>query len=379
MAKASIVHSIRGARAFSTAGALENFDAKNYQALASIGLVPTGSPEVLRNMLAAHGLDSNDVGINPASAAGITAPGVPNLVQFLQAWLPGFVHTTTAARNIDLLTGMATVGSWEDEEIVQGILEPIGTARPYSDHQNIPLTSWNANFEKRTVVRFESGMEVGVLEEARSARIRVSTSAEKRAAAALSLDISRNRIGFYGYNDGYNRTYGFLNDPNLPSYTTLPAGASGGTEWSGKTFLEITRDLRVALSQLRVQSKGVIDPKKTPITMAVALGAVDFLSTTSDYGVSALNWLNTNYPNVRIESAPELDDANGGDAVFYMYAEKLTDNGTDGGDVFKQLVPIKFMTVGVEKRSKVYAEDYSNATAGVLCARPFAVVRFTGV
>lgn len=100
---------------------------------------------------------------------------------------------------------------------------------------------------------------------------------------------------------------------------------------------------------------------------------------TSDFGISVLDWMRTNYPNVRIESAPELDDANGGAAVFYLYADKVDDGSTDDSSVFAQLVPAKFMALGVEKRSKSYVEDFANATAGVMAKRPYAVVRFTGI
>jgi len=82
---------------------------------------------------------------------------------------------------------------------------------------------------------------------------------------------------------------------------------------------------------------------------------------------------------VRIESAPELDGANGGESVIYVYAENLRDGASDGGDVWAQLVPTKFMALGVEKRVKTYVEDFANATAGALLKRPFAVARYTGV
>ncbi len=52
----------------------------------------------------------------------------------------------TAARKIDEIIGIDTVGSWEDQEIVQGIVEPAGTAVEYGDQASIPLTSRNASF-----------------------------------------------------------------------------------------------------------------------------------------------------------------------------------------------------------------------------------------
>ena len=153
----------------------------------------------------------------------VTSPSITTPVQFLQNWLPGFVKVITAARKIDELVGITTTGSWEDQEIVQGLLEPIGNAVPYGDYTNVPLASWNTNFVRRTVIRFEKGIKVGMLEEARAARIRISTSAEKRASAALALEIQRNLVGFYGFNSGSNLTYGFLNDPGLPAYVTVAA------------------------------------------------------------------------------------------------------------------------------------------------------------
>lgn len=380
MAKQSQVHGRIAARNFQPV-AMTAQDVGHFAALRGVGIQLDNSwiQQVMAENGVVNTMDSNDVGPMSASQSPLSTPSIAAQIQFLQTWLPGFVNMATAARNIDKLIGMQSVGAWEDEEIIQGVLEPIGNAVPYLDHTNVPLASWNANSERRTVVRFELGLQVGTLEEMRSARMRLATAAEKRKSVQLALDIQRNRMGFYGYNNGDNRTYGFLNDPQLPAYQTVANGAGGSPLWSGKTFLEITKDLRLALSQLRTNSKDVIDPKSTPITLAVATSRVDLLTITSDFGISVLDWLRTNYSNVRIESAPELDDANGGVAVFYMFADKVDDGSTDDSSVFAQLVPAKFMALGVEKKSKSYIEDFANASAGVMAKRPFAVVRFTGI
>ena len=55
----------------------------------------------------------------------------------------------------------------------------------------MPLSSWNTNFNYRTVVRFEEGMKVGNLKAARAARLRVDDQGIKRESAALSLEIQR--------------------------------------------------------------------------------------------------------------------------------------------------------------------------------------------
>lgn len=132
------------------------------------------------------GMDSALVG--PAGGN----PGAP--VQFLQTWLPGVVRQVTKIRNIDALVGVQTVGSWEDEEVVQTASELTGKAELYGDVTNIPLAGYNATYERRSVIRFEQGMMLGRLEDARASRANISMDVEKRAAVADSLDIIRDKL-----------------------------------------------------------------------------------------------------------------------------------------------------------------------------------------
>lgn len=317
-------------------------------------------------------MDSNLVA--PQSVASIGTP-----IQFLQAWAPGFVQTITQARQIDNLIGVSTIGRWEDEEIVQGYSERAGNALPYQDNTTVPLTNWNTNFERYSIVRFEQGFMVGRLEEARAAAMNYSSAENKRMQATISLEVQRNYIGFYGYNAGNGRTYGFLNAPGLPAYVNLPNGAAGTSTWATKTTLEIIADILNALQTLRVQSGNRIDPKTRAITLAVAMSAVDYLATPTALGYSVKQWMNENYPNVRIESAPELNAANGGANVFYLYAEEFNEESTDDGRTFSQMVPAKFITIGAMQLTKGYEEDFGNATAGVMVKRSWAVVRRSGV
>jgi len=320
----------------------------------------------------ATGMDAN-------FTAPITSPSIPTPIQFLQTWLPGFVKVMTAARKIDEIIGISTLGSWEDEEIVQGIVEPSGVAGEYGDFTNIPVTSWNANFERRTVVRGEMGLAVGMLEEARAAAMRMNSADVKRQQCGVSLEIFRNAVGFYGWNTaGGNRTFGFLNDPSLPAATTAPS-----LGWAAADFQKITGDIRFAVVKLRTQSQDQVDPEKVKLTLALPTNKVDFLSVTTDFGISVRDWITQTYPKMRIVSAPELSGAGaGGEDMLYLFADSISadiDGSTDGGDTFTQLVQTKFRTLGVDKRAKSYVEDFSNATAGTLCKRPWAVVRIIGI
>ena len=379
MAKATQVHSHAFGAAIQPLE-MSAQDCAEYAALAAVGinLSPAFVREQMRHMLdGAEGLGAFGMDDNQGL---ITAASISNPVQFLQSWLPGFVRVITNARKIDELIGVTTVGKWDDEEIIQGVMEPLGEAVLYGDYTNVPLSSWNLNFERRTVLRFEKGIKVGLLEDARSARVRVNNAAEKRAAATISLEITRNRIGFYGFNGGANRTYGFLNDPSLPAYITAAATGSGSsTLWSLKTFLNITADLRGMFSRLRTASGDNIDPVKSATTLGLPTNSIDYLTVTSDFGISVAQWLRETYPKCRVVSAPELNSANGGANVAYLYADKVEDGGSDGGSTWKHLVPTKFQALGTEKQAKGYVEDFSNATAGVLVARPYAIQRLTGI
>lgn len=312
--------------------------------------------------------------------SGLSTPSIPVQLQFLQQFLPGFVKVLTAARKIDELIGINTVGSWEDEQVVQGFIENTGTSVPYGDLTNVPLASWNETWVQRDVVRFELGMRVGKLEEARSARIKVNSAESKRESAGLMLEQQRNAVGFYGYNSGNNFTYGFLNDPNLPAYVTVNNSGTGSTTtWSTKNFAQITADIITAMAALQTQSQDTINPETTPTTMALATADYQYLAVTTDFGMSVREFMKQTYPKCRIVSAPQLNGANGGANVFYIYADAVQDTSTDDGRTFAQLVPAKFMVLGVQQLPKGYEEDYSNASAGVLVKRPFACVRYSGI
>lgn len=375
----------RNARAFDMANGKSSYALTDaaVRSLAKLGIVfdhTTVSDQI--TALAKAGAFRSGSSMDAAFTAPITQASIPTPLQFLQTWLPGFVKAITAARKIDDIIGIKTVGSWEDQEIVQGMVEPAATAGEYGDFTSIPLASWNTNFERRSIVRGEMGIAVGLLEEGRASAMRMNSADTKRQASAVSLEIMRNAIGFFGWNVGGNRTFGFLNDPNLPAAQSTTTA----TGWGAATFQGITGDIRFMFQTLRTQSQDTVDPEKVDTTLALPTDVVDQLSKVTDFGISVRDWLTQTYKRCRVVSAPELMGSVAGGAsplsLAYLFADEIDssiDGSSDGGETFAQLVQTKFMTLGVEKRAKSYVEDYSNATAGALCKRPWAVVRLAGV
>lgn len=310
-----------------------------------------------------------------AAPVTTTTPTASTPVQFLQHFLPDVIEIVTRARTADKLLGRTVAGTWEQEEIVAPVMEHIGQARPYGDKTNENLAEWNVNFERRTIVRFEEDMEVGLLEAARSSAMRVDSASEKRRACATSLAIAMNEVAFNGYNSGQNFTYGILNDPNLPMYTSVAQGAGGQTTWASKTFNEIVADIKTAMSALRLRSGSNFDPYSDASVLGIADKAIDMLATVNSLGTTSVReWIAETYPKCRVESIPEFTGANGGADVFYLFAETI-----NGRKVVDQYIQDALRLLGVGKYPKSFVECYSNATAGVLVAQPIGIVRYTGI
>jgi len=323
----------------------------------------------------ANGVESFGMDAQESFIAGGVSANISNLREFL----PGTVKQLTRVRKIDELLGMVTVGDWYMQEITQRVEEQTATVKPYADGVDIPFTSYNADYESRDIVRFVIGMQSEMLGDGRARKMGENPDEIKRSAAATALEIARNEVGFYGYNTGINKTYGFLNDPNLSAYVTLPNGAGGNPEWNTKTFVERQTDFTSAVSSLRKTSGGNFDPTLHSFTWAIPLERADTLTEVNEFGISIQKWINETYPKCRIIYVPELDGANGGANVFYMYADDHMNDSTDGGGVFDQLVPEKFMSIGRGQEVGGYKEGFTNALAGVLMKRPYLVYRATGM
>lgn len=305
----------------------------------------------------------------------ITTPTNLTPIQFLQFINPSVVTMLTTKTDIDELVGFTKAGSWEDEEIVQQFVELLGSARPYGDKANPTLASFNNSFEKRTVVRFEASFETGILETARAARIKLNTHDVKKRAAARVLEIGRNIVGYNGYVEGDNKTYGLLNDPNLPAYQTVATGASASTLWKDKTYSEICADLVTAISRLQVQTGNNYNPYKDRASLFVSVAAVQFLSTQNSLGTKTVKqWLAETYPLIDVKASAWLDEANGGANVFYLVVDYI-----DGDKTIDQYVPEKMRFLGIWNKGKNVEEFYANATAGVMVRIPVGTVRYTGI
>lgn len=293
--------------------------------------------------------------------------------EFLRSQIAGIVRTATRIRVLDEITGVVTAGEWHDEDIFVNVATPVAKAELYGDYANIPLANYSNDMEERGIVRFEQGFHVGTLEEARQGANGYDAAAEKRNAAMESLEESRERLGWFGFTAPNSRVFGLLNDPNLPAYET-------GTDWTTGTFADITGDIADMVSALSVSSGGRINDETT-LTLVLPLGYRRYLniSNSTARGDTVKEWMDANYPNIRLVFAPEFVGANGGANVAYMFADNVDVEDEATSATIIQVVPVKYRLLGSENQIKGYLEDATNATAGVIVLRPWAVTRLTGI
>lgn len=329
----------------------------------------------------------NKNAISIALDAGITQPvttpsnGTP--VQFLQEFLPGVVNVMTVVRKADQVAPVVTAGEWHLEEVVLKTMEHTSNPQLYSDHGGVPLVSFNEIYERRQVVRFELGVQHAQLADARAAATGTSPQNEKRVALAEGFEILRNDIAFNGFNVGTGKTYGILNDPNLPAYVTVATGAGADTTWASKDAVEIINDLSTALAALEVQAGGNIDPTMNAISLEIPLAFNSYLTRSDSSftnGKTPMEWLKENYPTVNVVTVPQFTGANAGENVFYLKAVSVDNSGTDGGESMIQVVPAKMRAMGsVPNEKGGSTEGYTAAYAGVFTKRPYAVVRYSDI
>lgn len=321
---------------------------------------------------ALNNLKALGVGIAAMDSALIGSAATTGFVpaHMLQTWLAGTIRAITTPVDIDYVAGITTVGNWHDDEIGVRTEEDFGLAELYGDVTNIPLANSNPGYELRDVVRFEQGFQVGELEMRRMGAAGFQQEQSKRRAATKSLDVARNMVGWNGIAN--TRTYGLLNDPNLPAVQGLV-----GTAWLSATFDQLVTHFTAMRNKLESQMGQSLRDDAAFLLLLPAgyRGVMNKYNTAGN--LSFGQWLAENYPNVRTEYINSLKAAIGGKDVAYLIAEnvsELDESDTDSATLI-QAVPSRYEVVGSEKRAKGYIETASNALAGIIVLRPWAVAR----
>ncbi len=270
-------------------------------------------------------------------------------------------------------------GDWTKNSMVFTLEEEAGKVTAYSDYNNEVTTDVNFEFPERDNYIFQTGIQYGIraLDVAGNAKLNLVSTKQRKAASVIQR--AHNR--FYLYGVAGKRTYGLLNDPNLPDSlvpNSITVDGVSKSTWADKSAAApdnapnlIYNDVNKIWADLLARNGGNID-QNMKMVLAIAPSLLSYLTAPNVYGLSAKKMLTDNFPNLEIVQLPELATAEGNklylvipelDAVptaFCAYSEKA-----------------RFMQVIA--RPSYWEQKVAAGTWGAIVARPSLIARMTGV
>jgi hypothetical protein len=191
-----------------------------------------------------------------------------------------------------------------------------------------------------------------------------------------------NAIYWNGYNSGTGRTFGFLNDPNMPTPFALPNGVGGDNLWSTKTYLEKFHDVELLASTLAVNTLGSFDPYTDACVLLLSPADFAQLGTPNAQGMGSLSdRIKETFKGMEFMSIPQLKASHSGDDGMYLVARsKLAgDSSTDDGGVVSPIrIVSNYLLSAIPNADGGTDKRYLMKTAGTIVKRPLLIVAAYG-
>jgi hypothetical protein len=298
-------------------------------------------------------------GLITTSNAGIPA-WMANLLD------PEIVRVVTQPMRAAEIFGERKKGDWTTLTTQFPVVEPTGQVTSYGDYNAGGNASANANWPSRQSYHYQAVSRWGEREIAIYGEARIQYKQEVDLASALVLNKYGNLAYFYGVSN--LALYGALNDPSLPAPIT-PAAA-----WSTYTdAVQYYNDIKKLFAQLQTQLTGWLrlDAKMT-LTMSPALEV--YLTSTNDYNVNVADLLRKNFPNLKIETAPEYGNANNAGELMQLILDEL-----DGIETAYVAFTEKMRAHPVVQGLSSFEQKKSAGTWGYINRRPVALAQMQGM
>lgn len=297
-------------------------------------------------------------GLITAANAGIPAY-LANLMD------PEIVRVITTPMRAAEIFGERKKGDWTTLTTQFAVVEPQGTVKSYGDFDNGGNAGANANWIGRQSYHFQTVSKWGERELEIYGEARIQYKQEVDLASALIIQKFHNLSYFYGVSN--LALYGALNDPSLPA-PIAPTGA-----WSTLTAPQIYNDVRRLFANLQTKLKGLIkmDSRMT-LTMSPELEV--FLAVTNDYNVNVRDMLAKNFPNMKIETAPEYSNPASAGELMQLIVDNL-----DGIETAYVAFTEKLRAHPVIQHLSSFAQKKSAGTWGYINRRPVAMSQMQGM
>lgn len=287
----------------------------------------------------------------------ITAPNAGILAMFTTYVDPRVIEIAVEPMKAAQIFGETKKGTWVDDNLQFPIAESTGEVSSYDDFGTNGMSGANVNWENRQPYHYQTIVEVGEREVERAGAAKLDWVARKQIAAALVLNKFQNKSYFYGVSGLAN--YGILNDPSLSA--SLP-----GADWDPLTAEQVFASIQGALyAHLVSQTKGLID-RATPMKMILSPENEVNLLKTNQYNVNVVDQLKKNFPNLRIETAPEMSTPAG--ELVYLIVEEYEGVRTIE-PTFTEKMRVHPMVLGLSS----WQQKRSQGTVGAIIYRPMMV------
>lgn len=268
-----------------------------------------------------------------------------------------------------ILGGETQKGNWTTLSTQFPVTESTGFTTSYGDFNDDSNVGANFNWIPRQSYAFQTVTQWGERELELYGVAAISYSTELSLATALVHAKFMNKSYFFGINGLQNN--GLLNDPSLSAPIVPGAKAANTPFWSQATPPEVNADVQLLYSKLQLQLGGNLS-LDSPMVLAMSPASEVFLLNTNIYGVSVKDLLKKNFPNMRIETAPEYGTA-GGNLLQLILTEY--DGIKTGFCGFTE----KLRSHVIVPRLSSWAQKKSGGTWGTVIKRPLAIAQMIGI
>ena len=253
---------------------------------------------------------------------------------------PQIVEILFGVTNANRLAPEVKQGTWEQEYYNYAVEERISDVTAYSDRTENVTTEVNYEYNVRELARFQTVIQYGDLEVDKANQAKIALQSRKQLAGADIIARKQNQFYLYGVSNKQN--YGILNEPNLnPSINpnSITVGGNTYTTWADKVANDtasagnhVFNDVLKLWSELASKNGGNIDQNER-IILAVSNAVVSYLSAPNQFGLTAMQMIKDNFPNLEVVQLPELS--------------------TQAGEQIKMIVPSLY---GVDTMNVAFAD-----------------------
>lgn len=289
------------------------------------------------------------------------------LGQFFTLFNESVINVLYRGRTAAQTFGVKTMGDWTTERIAFKTRELTAVASIYDDWSRAAYAAYNYGWDIRDALRLEWALEVTKLEEAVGAVMRRNPYKDKKDAIVLNQAIWNNEFFWNGASIDGKRLYGALNDPNLATRKrNLPKDFSSDV----LTTADVIACLLTIKQKFADDLQGNGDIETLPVEIACPLKWQTAFTIPNTYAYTANKWLAENWKAATLSFKPELDTADDGDPMMYVFAKSVPDVGMDTVNLCETS---KLRLIGAMPSLKGREEAYSSSVAGALVACPFGV------